>query len=114
MYQDYEEIRDRVQGAYKVLRKKGYRCRSNFWCCQTCGWADISTDKDGKPLVGEDEELKAVFWHNQDTSSAKMGGQLYLAWGGDGEEIVAALEEQGLEVEWDGSERTRIKVGLRE
>ncbi len=36
----------------------------------------------------------------------------YLAWGGDGEEIAAALRRAGLAVEWDGTPHQRMWVEL--
>lgn len=98
----YEDIRDRVQAAYRILRKKGYRCRSNFSCCQSCAWAELG------------DEEKVVFWHRQDTDSARYRGELYLAWDGDVEEIGQALREQGLQVEVPPRDTLRFKVSLPE
>lgn len=102
----YKTIRSKTQAAYKVLRKAGYVCRSNFWCCQGCGGSVLATDYD--------DPDKYIFWHQQDTESAENGGELYLAWDGNGWEIAYALREQGLTIHWDGTSANRIAVGLPE
>ena len=35
---------------------------------------------------------------------------LYLAWTGDGKEIVRIIEENGMKAEWEGSDRYRIAI----
>ena len=62
-----------------------------------------------------------AFYHMQDTESAIEGHRLYLNYGavengeaaavGMGQEIAAALKQQGLQVGWDGTWAKRI--GLR-
>jgi|Laugresu1bdmlbsd_1035121.scaffolds.fasta_scaffold00478_19 hypothetical protein len=86
--------------AFKELRMHGYFARQNFTCCQSCGWAEVPEDKGDK----------AVFYHNQDYQSMKEGGDLYLAWSGDGNLICNVLRENGMEVRWDGTSATRICV----
>lgn len=91
--------------AFNSLRKKGYFCKMNHTCCQTCGWAEIP----------EGNDRKVVFYHAQDAERLKETGDVYLAWAGNGYEIVKAIEETGLQVEWDGKGDSRIKVlGVRE
>lgn len=86
--------------AFKELRKHGYFARQNFTCCQSCGWAEVPEDKSDT----------AVFYHNQDYQSYKEGGDLYLAWSGDGNLICSVLRENGLDVEWEGTPDVRIRV----
>lgn len=100
-------VRDKVRKAYNDLRKQGYFCRMNFWCCQTCGWYAVPKKKANK----------AVFFHKQDNDHAfdcggnlKQGHALFMAWSGDGQTIVNALKKQHLEVEWNGEAGTRIAV----
>ena len=50
-----------------------------------------------------------VFFHNQDNADI-ANGWVYLAWDGDADEAISVLEKNGLEIEWDGSKSTRIKV----
>jgi hypothetical protein len=99
-HNDYQLIRDNIKVAFKKLRKQGYFCRSNFWCCQSCGWS----------AVPENKSSKVVFYHKQDTDSLKERGSLFLAWEGRGSEIVNALNDSGLKAKWDGKEDTRIEV----
>jgi hypothetical protein len=101
---DYPELRTKVQAAYRELRKEGYACRSNFSCCQNCARHELA-DK------GHVE--KVVFWHMQDTDSAKRSGKLYLAWSGNGREIARVMRKQGLTVKWDNTEATRIRVHIK-
>ena len=63
-----------------------------------------------------------TFYHMQGTASAVEGYGLYLYYGAVEEgkepalqvanEIVDALQRQGLKTEWDGSSSTAIKVPL--
>jgi Domain of unknown function (DUF6891) len=77
----------------------GYFARANWWCCQTCGVAAIPNDF-----------VNYVFYHEQDAHKLREEGRLLLAWGGDGNLIVKVLQEHGLDVEWDGSDRHRILI----
>jgi hypothetical protein len=86
--------------AFNDLRRKGYFARQNFTCCQSCGWAEVPNEY----------ENRAVFYHQQDQESMREGGDLYLAWAGNGQEIVKIFEKYGFLVDWNGDNRTRIKV----
>ncbi len=86
--------------AFKELRKAGYFAKQNHTCCQSCGWAEVPDDK----------AEKAVFYHNQDHQSYKEGGDLYLAWAGDGKLICDILRDHGLVVEWEGTPDRRICI----
>jgi hypothetical protein len=100
MQTDKELLND----AFKKLRKQGYFARQNFWCCQTCACAAIPKAK----------ENKYVFYHNQDNESIKNGnidkGGMYLAWSGNGKQIVDIIRATGLNVTWNGKETTRICI----
>lgn len=93
-------IQEKITSAFKELRKLGYFARQNFWCCQTCGWS----------AVPEKKADKAVFYHAQDKSDLDERGYCYLAWAGDGAEIVKTLEKHGLIISWNGQETTRIRI----
>jgi len=95
-----DTVRDAIKTAFKALRRKGYFCRSNFTCCQSCGFA----------AVPEGRGDKVVFYHRQDVDDIEHEGGCFLAWAGNGHEIVAAMKATGLDVEWDGSEQKRIWV----
>lgn len=94
------DINAKLTAAFRVLRKEGYFARKNFWCCQSCAWA----------AVPEEKAAKAVFYHKQDADMLRTSNAVYLAWAGNGKEIVSILESNGLCVTWDGSDNSRILV----
>lgn len=111
-HQQVLATKDAIKAAYRVLRKQGFYCRSNFWCCQGCACSAISIRSEER---GEDpEKQKYVFYHQQDNENLLEQGNCYMAWGGptDGEEIKKAFEKAGLRVEWDGTRSSRFKVSL--
>lgn len=106
---------DRLDRAFARLAASRIVAEQNFGCCKRCGLTEI----------GAGEDLSAVdgftFFHEQDTDRAVDGGPLYLAFGSFtdddrraeiGERVVAALQAEGLETEWDGSPSQRIIVRL--
>jgi hypothetical protein len=100
MHKDAKKIARRIDDAFAALREQGFFAKANHTCCQSCGLADIPADK----------EMAYVFYHMQDAEGLKQDGACYLAWGGCGQTICTALREQHLEVDWNGSEHTRIAV----
>jgi hypothetical protein len=92
-----------IEPAFEALRKLGYFEKQNYMCCQSCGWASIS----------EEQEEKAVFYHEQDTEHLGYGS-VCLAWSGNGSEIVKTLKENieysFVKIIWDGSDSTRIEI----
>lgn len=86
--------------AFVELREKGYFAQRNVACCQSCSWAEIP----------DEQADKAVFTHEQTEDRISENGVGFLHWAGNGAEIVEVLEANGVEVEWDGSEDTAIKV----
>ncbi|GAA1266056.1 DUF6891 domain-containing protein [Saccharothrix xinjiangensis] len=105
---------DRLLSVFEALEAGGVVARADFTCCQTCGHAEIGDE------AAEDAH-GYVFFHRQDTEGAVDGDGVWLAYGsfsedGDrteavGREVADALTAGGLPVEWDGSVRTRIRVG---
>ena len=92
-------IQEKLTLAFKDLRKLGYFARQNFMCCQTCGWDAVPEGRE-----------KVVFYHAQDKATLDKRGYCYLAWSGNGNEIVATLRNRGLTAEWNGTDGNRIKV----
>ena len=90
--------------AFVKLRILGYFAEQNWKCCQSCGWAAIP-DHCAK---------KAVFYHAQDADAIKKGmidkKGLYIAWDGNGKEIVQVFNSVGLKTSWEGSKDTRILI----
>ncbi|MBB5712244.1 DUF6891 domain-containing protein [Sphingomonas xinjiangensis] len=112
---------DRLDTAFAALEQDGIIARQNFTCCMTCGsneiWEEVQAAKDaGLPAHGY------TFYHFQDTDAAVEGSGVYLAYGAceDGEgpalqvanDVVAALQAQGLHPDWDGRWDQRIHVPL--
>lgn len=130
-------IVDKINAAFKNLRKTGYVARQSFSCCCGCAGYEIATYLKEHPKKA-DKFRGSVFYTRQDRQHWEemcgMGGRGYrrhsdeagvwLAFGSVevdgkelgvptqqcGEEIVAALREQGCEVEWDGKGESRIFV----
>ena len=105
MHKDAKKIARRIDDAFAALREMGFFAKANHTCCQSCGLAEIPADK----------EMAYVFYHMQDAENLKDAGVCYLAWGGKvgekfGHTICDTIREAGLEVDWNGSEHTRIKV----
>lgn len=112
---------DRLDAAFAALEADGIIARQNFTCCTTCGtteiWDEVQEASDaGLPARGY------TFYHFQDTDAAVEGHGVFLAYGacekGDtaalnvAQEIVAALEAQGLSPTWSGSWSERIALPL--
>lgn len=112
---------DRLDAAFAALEASGIVCRQNFSCCGTCGAYEIwdeaaALEAAGTPVRGY------AFYHVQDTESAVRGYGLYLNYGAAAEgeaaalaiagEIVAALQQRGLRVDWNGQWSRRIGVAL--
>ncbi|MFC7242064.1 DUF6891 domain-containing protein [Catellatospora aurea] len=104
---------DRLTDAFRALDAAGIVAREDFTCCQNCGATEIGDQvHDTMPARGY------VFYHQQDAERCAEGGGLYLAYGliGQpataeiGEEVVAALRAEGLQVDWSGSPGQRIHV----
>ena len=98
--------KERLNDAFKSLRKRGFVARQNYWCCQSCGWAAVG-----------DEPKNVIFYHKQDAEAivdGKLVGTLYVAHRfseqSKGWEVCAELAKNGLYVNWDGSDDTRIAV----
>jgi hypothetical protein len=104
---------DRLDRAFEALEQTGIIARQNFSCCQTCGSAEIRDEGEGDGYA---------YYHMQDTDHAVEGTGLHLAYGPlrsgvdavvIGKRVVAALEKEGLTVDWNGSVEKRIWVNLK-
>lgn len=104
---------DRLDEAFAELDRVNILTFHNFMCCQTCGHNEIAN-------WVEDRTRGYVFYHQQDTESVVRKGYLYLAYGAVSgkekeslqiaEEACEILRKHGLEVDWNGTVRTRICV----
>lgn len=111
------ETRDRIGAAFRALRREGILARQGFLCCQSC--AGYAMGERADKLAAEGKAPRGwVFYHGQDRDSLRTTGEVYIAFTGYGEttteeigvDAAHQLREFGLEVEWDGTDRTRILV----
>lgn len=107
-----------LEQAFINLRKNGYIALHKYWCCQSCGFAALE-GRINRRMEGGDFIKGAMFYHQQDHERAVSEGYLMISYDGHmesqvatGKALVAALEKEGLQVEWDGSPGTRVKVIL--
>lgn len=117
------EFKTKLNAGFDHLRAKdGFVGRQNFMCCQGCAWAEMSEKMKGLKKKGKKLPTGIVFYHKQDAESLRFGG-VYLAFSCGtkddtagtieaGKKIVAAMQAQGLEVEWSGTENDRVLVKL--
>ncbi|MEE1767304.1 hypothetical protein PUR34_03710 [Streptomyces sp. JV185] len=104
---------DRLTRAFARLEQGGITAREHFACCRSCGLAEIRG-------AGQEDARGFVFFHTQGTASAAAGHGLTLYYGGFGEaadetafvgrEVVEALGDAGLTVEWDGAPDRAIEL----
>ncbi|KAB8158914.1 hypothetical protein FH609_019820 [Streptomyces sp. 3MP-14] len=104
---------ERIERAFRKLAFGGITAREHFTCCRSCGNAEIGG-------VSPPDARGFVYFHQQSTEGAANGGQLSLYYGrfdgseettaAVGREVVAALTEEGLTVEWNGSPSAAIAV----
>lgn len=108
---DEDAVRDarkKIGLAFKALRKLNIRAKANFMCCTGCATAAMSL----KGFAG------GAYWHQQAEQGFREHGVLYIGFFTEksdgcvivGAALAAALKEQGLDVEWDGSPDTKVCV----
>ena len=118
---------EKFEAAFSRLESEGIVARMNYQCCNGCATAQLGAD------YGDD--VRWVFWHQQEDESVfgadydtdddgelidylgreheHMQCSLHLGHGPDertARQIIAALEEQGFTVEWDGDMMSKIEV----
>jgi len=85
--QIWKNVKDSlITPAFKELRKRGYLCRMNFACCNTCASADL--DEKAK----EKKNPAFIYWHHQEEARQTewdAGSTLSLG-------FASALEEDEL------------------
>ena len=119
---------DRLDDAFARLDAAGIIARQDFACCTSCAQAEI-WDEVSDPTAWRGN----VWFHRQDTERAVVGDGLYLGFAGRdersrlqrllggkgaeraaadspsiGREIVKALADTGLTVDWNGKVERRI------
>ncbi|MFD7440871.1 DUF6891 domain-containing protein [Streptomyces sp. NPDC059909] len=104
---------ERLTRAFAALEASGITAREHFTCCRSCGQSEIGA-------AGSPDARGFVYFHTQCTDAASAGHGLTLLYGGFdgssrttaavGREVVAALAEAGLSVEWDGDPGQSVTV----
>lgn len=99
-----KEFKEKINKAFRILRKKGYIAKQNFLCCQGCASAELASK------YSPDELNKVVYYHSQDNENLIYDREFYICWAGEGKEIVEVFKECGLNPEWDGDKGKRILI----
>lgn len=125
------EAKEKLNEAFKLLRKEGIIARQKFSCCNGCGGEEIATDVEKMIDAGRTAPKGATFYSKQggfidspDTRFARVT-KLYLTFGqvhtqkyGEvglptvevGKLICTALDKVGLHYEWDGTADNSIVI----
>ncbi|MDP4500772.1 DUF6891 domain-containing protein [Nonomuraea turcica] len=104
---------ERLTRAFTALADAGITAKENFTCCHSCGRTEIRD-------AGSLDARGYVFFHSQCTDATAAGHGLTLLYGGFdgppattaaiGRDVVAALRQAGLPVEWNGDPDQAITV----
>jgi len=108
-HEKYADAKTKVDLLFKALRKKGYIARQNYLCCGSCGAYELG-ELFSKKGIPEGDERKAVTYCRQSGAHFKECANVYLNWGGNGNEIVQTAHELGIVCDWDGSHASRIRL----
>lgn len=119
---------DKLNLAFRLMRKKGLIAYQNYQCCSNCGGYAITTEAERRIEAGKatKESIKGCcFYHAQDAEDRDKGRPFYLAYGPMdstkyneigldtvrvGKLVAEALDEAGVVYEWNGSGSQRICV----
>ena len=133
---EINEIKTKLNAAFKALRKEGFLAHQNFLCCSSCAGTQLANT--AEKLKDKGTEIKGiVFYHRQDAEVLRetgrgilryrRGGNLMIRFGnvdttkhGElglpttevGAIVCKAFADQGLEFQWNGSESSCIQVVL--
>ncbi len=107
----WHTLKGRVAAAFGALRKGGIYARGPVGFDQSEALEVVARPGDDRGFA---------YYHSQDAQRARGGGPLPVGFGSArarqtvaiGREVAAALEREGLHVQWDGSARTRLSVCL--
>jgi len=129
------ENKEKLNNAFKLLRKAGLIARQNFGCCGSCGSYEIATKMEelldkNKPVVGY------VFFNRQNADALvsdgykPADGRLYLSYADGttnkypnnapvstldiGKMLLITLTSVGLLAEWNGDSDSCVIVRMAE
>lgn len=110
---------DAIDEAFAALTRRGIVALQDAGGTSSMGWAEVNT------VIAELEQrhkkvLGGIFYHSQDLERGVAGEGLWLTFGArDGSDegarkiallVLQALEEEGVDCEWNGEIDTRIRV----
>jgi len=111
------DYKDRLNLAFRAMRKAGLVARQNFACCGTCGSYEIRRAIDSMPLPRQGKVTGIAFYHHQDNARMRLRGfdGLHLSYGGEslpsievGHLVLSCLRQAGIAAEWDGDVGKRV------
>ena len=107
---------DRLDAAFLALNQSGICCLGNAGYTMSDGRSDVAEIM----ASGEGVFREFCFYHQQDIERAIEGDGLMLAFGDAddsvnksiaiAQDIIGALQKEGLETQWDGSADCRISL----
>jgi len=111
-----EDLRMRVKLAFRALRKKHYLAEQNFLCCRTCATAAMqlqcSQFAHHAAKTGDPPKVGFVYYTADDENYLHANLMVHVSWHGQADEVRSALEAEGLSVDWDGADATRMLVKI--
>ena len=111
------DYKDRLNLAFRAMRKAGLVARQNFSCCGTCASYEIRCGIDDMPLSRQSKVLGIAFYHRQDAAHMNQRDfdGMYLSFGEGGlpsvevgHLVLSCLRQAGIAAEWDGDVTRRV------
>jgi len=116
-------VNDELDAAFVAMNEAGLVALQNAGWTMSTGWEDCWYEHRQRKAHGK-ASRGAVFYHEQDTERGVAGEGLFLAFGvfaeeddqfpernaEIGREVCAFLSEHGIDHEWNGDPRSRIRV----
>ena len=131
-YRVIAENKERLNDAFKLLRKQGLIARQSFGCCGSCGSYEIATKMEEMLDAGK-SALGYVFYNKQSAEAFngdRADGLLYISYADGstnkypnntpksseeiGKMVLLAMKLSGLVAEWNGDTDTCVLVKLAE
>ncbi|GHA49892.1 hypothetical protein GCM10008927_13540 [Amylibacter ulvae] len=115
---------DRLTHAMNALEQNGIVARQNFSCCGTCGSLEINDEIKAYNQENKTPARGYVFFHQQATEAVVDGADINFHYGSAldarsetadvaiGQELADAMRNAGFEVDWNGTIRQCVMVGL--
>lgn len=127
--------KQKLNEAFKLLRKNKILARQNFSCCGSCGSYELATKIE--EMHDANKSVLGYVFYNRQSNEALVGdhwkladGRLYISYADSstskypnkitktseeiGQMLVVALTQVGLVFEWDGSSDSCVLVKMAE